>query len=113
MYPPHVSADEWDDLRPGSVTPAKGAVRYRLKPVEVDARQYPDDHDIDLKELCKWCGGHTETRDGKVEIIVPTSRPLKTARPGDYILRHVPGNTFTVVRKPDFSAHYEKVHGYR
>lgn len=113
MYPPHAAYDEWEDIRPSEVSPVKGAVRYRLKPVEVDAREFPNDPNADLKELCIWCCGHIESRDGVRGIAIHTPGHIKFAKPGCVILKHVRTQGFSIVRKEDFTDHYERVHGYR
>jgi hypothetical protein len=76
-------------------------MRYRKKPVVVEARQFdvpPDRLPMALGiELAKWCGGQFKTQlvggaDPRIEI--PTLEGVMTARLGDWIIKGVQGEFY-------------------
>jgi hypothetical protein len=97
--------------------PPKRITRWRSKPVEVEARQLPDDvdwrsdatHDI-AYELAAWCGGDARFayRNGEPvpQIRIATLIGDLRADPGDWIVRGVDGE-FTPVPRGIFAQIYE------
>ena len=82
-------------------------MRYRKKPVVIEARRFTHDNG---EEIAEWCGG-TPIRDPlrRVDFIeIPTLEGRMTARAGDYIIKGVHGEFYPC--KPDiFEATYEPV----
>ena len=60
-------------------------------------------------ELARWCGGHVERTpagdDVVTTLVVPTARGPRTARLGDWIAMHEPGD-FHVFTPEDFAARH-------
>lgn len=89
-------------------------MRYRKKPVVVEARQYVMHRLEDRAELIEWCGaGHTaineEGEEYETEALrIHTAEGMMLAHPGDWIIRGIAGEFYTC--KPDiFVATYEAV----
>lgn len=111
--PPHTDGLNDEDLRPKPSTPSKDSRRYRLKPVEVDVRRFPDEENADLEDLSRWCNGHVETRNGVRGIAIHTRDHLKFASKGCVILRQPYNGKCSILTVEDFEARYERVYGYR
>ncbi len=82
-------------------------MRYRKKPVEIEARRFVHG---DFQAVAKWCGGQVirgvNKRVAWVEI--PTLEGTMRGDVGDYIIRGVQGEFYPC--KPDiFEATYEAV----
>ena len=103
-------------------------MKYRKKPVEIEARQVPKHSDRDDYEnfkyptieyvdeccdLAEWCGGishmmHDEKEKHLDHILIPTLEGDMKASPGDYIIKGVKGEFYPC--KPDiFELTYEPV----
>lgn len=90
-------------------------MKYRKKPVVIDARRFDDeDGETNASDLAAWCGGTIRTALAKptdpasvtTYIDVRTLEGTMTAEPGDFIVRGVKGEFYPV--KPDiFAATYE------
>ncbi len=86
-----------------------GTVKYRKKPVVVEARQFRQP--VDIGELARWCGGewrfeYSPTEHAPQIILIPTLEGTMTAHPGDWIIKGVKGEFYPC--KPDiFEATYE------
>jgi hypothetical protein len=77
-------------------------MRYRKRPVEVDAVRFNGNFD----EIERFCGGDAEYRNG--ELVVATWEGALRASPGDWIIRGVRGEFYPC--KPDvFDVTYEPV----
>lgn len=113
MYPPHHTPRRSDHGHHGRPVSPPSPARYRLKPVEVDARVMPGDPEVDIESVRAWCGGKVEVHDGQVCVVVDTDGPVRVAHPGDYILKRPRSGEVYVVKARDFADHYEKVNGYR
>lgn len=82
-------------------------MRYRKKPVEVNAWQIDAMDYDDMTDLLGWCGGRAVDHDGYV-MVIPTLEGDMYAAPGDWIVQGVAGEFYPC--KPDiFAATYEKV----
>lgn len=78
-------------------------MKYRKKPVEVEARIYTRSG-LEAEEVAKWCGG-TQTSDG---CEIQTLEGTMLADYGDYIIKGVKGEFYPY--KPDiFELTYDKV----
>jgi hypothetical protein len=79
-------------------------MKYRKKPVVIEAEQYPLDASLlKVQRLIQWCGG---ARAGK-GIIIHTLEGDHLASPGDYIIQGIQGEFYPC--KPDiFEATYEE-----
>lgn len=80
-------------------------MKYRKKPVVVEAQQFDPANDYD--EACSvvsWCGG-TATDVG---CVIPTLEGITVASPGDFVIKGVHGEFYAC--KPDiFAKTYEAV----
>jgi hypothetical protein len=85
-------------------------VKYRKKPVVIEARQLTQDN---MEEIAEWCNGGT--REIKISnppkpkaLEIYTLEGIMDAWEGDYIIKGVKGEFYPC--KPDiFKATYEKV----
>ena len=78
-------------------------MKYRKKPVEIEARQFTDSRD--WMDVVQWCGGALGS-DGRLEI--STLEGVMKAEIDDWIIRGVQGEFYPC--KPDiFEATYEAV----
>lgn len=87
-----------------------GTQRFRKKPVEIEAWQYPANPSVyDNARLHRWVnenGGETQVT--KVGNAIVTLEGLMIVSPGDWIIRGVQGEFYPC--KPDiFAATYEAV----
>jgi len=83
-------------------------MKYRKKPVVIEARQLGNDYDEDV-DIMRWC--HGEPCDSDETLVLFQIRTLEgplLAREGDWIIRGVKGEFYPC--KPDiFIATYEAV----
>lgn len=78
-------------------------MRYRKKPVVIEARQYTR-NGLKAEAVAKWCSGE-QTDDG---LIIHTLEGDHLANYGDFIIQGIQGEFYPC--KPDiFEATYEKV----
>jgi hypothetical protein len=78
-------------------------MKYRKKPVVIDARQYTR-NGLDAEKVAEWCGGD-QTDDG---CIIHTLEGDHLASYGDWIIKGVKGEFYPC--KPDiFEQTYEPV----
>jgi hypothetical protein len=85
-------------------------MKYRKKPVVIDAIQFIDDADIilDIQEFTGLDPLTVSYKEGKVGIIIPTLEGEHIATEGDFIIKGVKGEFYPC--KPDiFEQTYEKV----
>lgn len=84
-------------------------MKYRKKPVVIEARQYAGPGAHDAIDIARWCGGEIRVSTlGPPEFVIPTLEGNHTASPGDWIIRGVKGELYPC--KPDiFAATYEAV----
>lgn len=88
--------------------------KFRKKPVEIEAMQFPADPDThalsgEVEAFDAWLlrnqGDHICRYEGKA-LIIPTLEGEMTANPGDWIIRGIRGELYPC--KPDiFAATYE------
>lgn len=86
--------------------------RYRKKPVEIEARQFPqgavgDEH----YRLATWCGGELSdhfTEGPRIEITTIHGEKA-IARPGDWIVPEPQAGRFYPIKDDIFQATYEAV----
>lgn len=86
-------------------------MKYRKKPVEIEARRLGRDYDEDC-EIVRWCGGRAiGPEDGYGEhamVAIDTLEGTMAANHGDYIIRGVQGEFYPC--KPDvFEQTYDPV----
>lgn len=87
-------------------------MRFRKKPVEIEAMQFSPENGADL---ARWCGGRykadakpSDPSDVAHRLLIPTLEGTMTAQPGDWIIKGVKGEFYPC--KPDiFDATYEPV----
>src|SRR4051812_39705453 len=81
-------------------------MKFRKKPVVIEARQLGIDYDEDCAVM-RWCGGTAIMEgDNGALFTVPTLEGPLTARTGDWIIRGIQGEFYPC--KPDiFAATYE------
>jgi len=81
-------------------------MRYKKKPIEIEARQLDMDN---REELAEWCGGWTYYSSSNVPVLlIETLEGDMTANIGDYIIQGVHGEYYPC--KPEiFEASYEMV----
>lgn len=81
-------------------------MRYRKKPVVIEAKQFRADNGPSLAE---WCGGTwfpSVSGNTQPLLVIPTLEGDHQARPGDWIIRGVQGEFYPC--KPGiFAATYE------
>ena len=85
-------------------------MKFRKKPVIVEAYQYTGLNPRIHAEASEFVGSVLEVRDhdGKPCLVIPTLEGEHIASPGDWIIRGVQGEHYPC--KPDiFAATYEKV----
>ena len=88
-------------------------LKYRKKPVVVEAMRFYADHLV-MAEVAHWCGGRigSETKasdhtDVAYWIDIPTLEGVMQARPGDYVICGVQGEFYPC--KPEiFEATYAR-----
>lgn len=83
-------------------------VKYRKKPVVVDARQITSPSDLlGVSGIAAWCSGYAAIEDpGPIYLIIPTPEGNMRANIGDWVIRGVAGEFCPC--KPDiFEATYE------
>ncbi len=79
-------------------------MRFKKKPVEIDAWQFHGLHAID--SMPSWAAGVTMDRAGSPNLFIHTLEGEMQASPGDWIIRGVKGEVYPC--KPDiFTATYE------
>jgi hypothetical protein len=85
-------------------------VRYRKRPVEIEAHRFDPDFDsAEIAELADWCGGRIGGHDAPA-IFIQTTEGTMRADIGDWIIRGVAGEFYPC--KPGiFDATYEPVIG--
>ena len=78
-------------------------MRFRKRPVEIEARLFDPGQDYDVAcEAVAWCDG-SATDEG---CEIPTLEGVMLAQPGDWIIRGIQGEFYPC--KPDiFAATYE------
>ncbi|MDQ0270742.1 hypothetical protein [Cytobacillus purgationiresistens] len=85
-------------------------MRYRKKPVEVEAIQFTDDADS-ITQISDFADNVLVVRysnSDTTELVIDTLEGLMSAQVGDYIIRGVAGEFYPC--KPDiFEQTYEKV----
>jgi hypothetical protein len=84
------------------------AGRYRKRPVEIEAMQYPGLRELaDARRVFEWLDAHgAEHSHGDGGMLIHTLEGMMLARPGDWIIRGVKGEFYPC--KPDiFDATYE------
>lgn len=86
-------------------------MKYRKKPVVIDAFQLPALEDDNMDPFFAWCeevgfDNFTSERDGTMAI--ETLEGTMTASPGDYIIKGVAGE-FYPCRADIFDKTYERV----
>ena len=83
-------------------------MKYRKKPVEVEARQLTETNAI---ELSRWCDGficYPEEHNFDITIMIDTLEGAMMARLGSYIIKGVQGEFYPC--KPDiFEATYDEI----
>lgn len=82
-------------------------LRYRKKPVIIEAKKLTEDNMLDVKE---WCNGELiPNRPAcRYDLAIKTLEGIMQADIGDYIIKGVQGELYPC--KPDiFEATYEKV----
>lgn len=89
-------------------------MRFRKKPVEIEARRVPSQssyHDIEpdeIVELSQWCGGTPWIPSDGAYIEIHTLEGVMRANEGDWIIQGVQGEFYPC--KPDiFDTTYEPV----
>jgi hypothetical protein len=86
-------------------------MRYRMKPVEVDAMRYPGHHHETVDVLIAfedWFQGHGGIGRYKGQhLYINPRESVEIADPGDWIIRME--NTFRVCKHDVFDASYERV----
>lgn len=94
-------------------------MRYRKKPVEIEAEQWPDDGDTSYDALCQRAKIHRWIKDngGKTQVVnhmgdiysaIITLEGEMRISSGDFVIRGVQGEFYPC--KPDiFEATYEPV----
>lgn len=81
-------------------------MKYRKRPVVIEARQLGVDYDTDC-DIIKWCSGRA-IDEGNAIVAIPTLEGVMRADVGDYIIQGVKGEFYPC--KPDiFLATYEVV----
>ena len=87
-------------------------MKYRKKPVVIEARQLTED--ADWHDIAEWCAGtlvnreEADTGDYCTELVIWTLEGTMRADAGDWIIRGVKGEFYPC--KPDiFAATYEAV----
>ena len=99
-------------------------MKYRKKPVEIEARRVPDlyeegdtrsivDYVHECVDLATWCGGVSHMMDlpegvPQYGIYIPTLEGTMCASPGDWIIKGVQGE-FYPVKGTVFTGTYESV----
>ncbi len=84
-------------------------MKYRMKPVVIEARQLTGDYDADLAVMA-WCGGEFPHEDFQDEMLfyLPTLEGEMVANTGDWIIQGAAGEFYPC--KPGiFEATYEVV----
>lgn len=88
-------------------------LKYRKKPVVVEAMRFYADHLV-MTEVAHWCGGRigseakaSDHTDVAYWIDIPTLEGVMKAHLGDYIIRGVEGE-FYKCRSDIFEATYEQ-----
>ena len=86
-------------------------MKYRKKPVVIEARQFVEENG-NPDDIAAWCGGRVDNNlghpSGKVALVIPTLEGEMTAQYGDYIIKGVQGEFYPC--KPDiFAETYEPV----
>jgi hypothetical protein len=86
-------------------------VKYRKKPIEVEALQLVEGSG-DPHDVAKWCGGRVVNNfghpSGKVAIAIRTLEGEMTAQYGDWIIKGIKGE-FYPCKSDIFEASYEPV----
>lgn len=90
-------------------------MRYRKKPVEIDAIQWLGGEGDATDALCQWCGGRyrsvgkpSDPTDVAEWIEIPTLEGVMRASVGDWIVRGIRGE-FYPVKDSIFCDTYEEV----
>lgn len=87
-------------------------MKFRKKPIIVEAVQLPYSTHWEWPEIAKWCGGSVvvkgPTDDRRQAIAIPTLEGTMYASLGDWIIRGVKGEFYPC--KPDiFEETYEEI----
>jgi len=83
-------------------------MKYRKKPIEIEARHHNSGVVGMMENLAKWCGGRVAYHLTPAAIIIPTLEGEMRADFGDWIIRGVQGEYYPC--KPDiFEMTYEQV----
>ena len=89
-------------------------LKYRKKPVEIEAMRFYADHLV-MTEVARWCGGRINSEakasdhtDVAYWIDIPTLEGVMKASPGDYIIKGVQGE-FYPIKEAIFLETYERV----
>jgi hypothetical protein len=74
-------------------------VRYRKKPVEIEARQFNGSKFTEALEMAEWCSGEVEivegvSNDKRYVVAIPTLEGTMFASAGDYIIKGVRGEFY-------------------
>jgi hypothetical protein len=83
------------------------AVKYRKKPIVIEARQLGRDYDEDC-DIADWCGGRAvgEDEGDTALVVIETLEGVMVGNVGDWIIRGVQGEFYPC--KPDiFEETYE------
>lgn len=83
-------------------------MKYRKKPVEIEAYRLTEDNAI---KLSKWCGGvicYPEEHNFDITIMIDTLEGTMSARLGSYIIKGVKGE-FYPCKADIFEATYDEV----
>lgn len=87
--------------------PARTIMKYRKKPVVIEAEQFTDENKNRAYNFVR-CTCSTDFEDGKPILKIQTLEGVMTARLGDWIIKGVNGEFYPC--KPDiFAATYEPV----
>lgn len=79
-------------------------MKYRKRPVVIEARQFEPLSELDAEDVAAWCAGEL-TGEG---LEIHTLEGVMLARPGDYVIQGVQGE-FYPCRADIFEATYEPV----
>jgi hypothetical protein len=82
-------------------------MRFRKRPVEVEALQHSLDFDR-AREICEWAEGAIGMENGDGSLSISTLEGTMKAMPGDWIIKGVKGE-FYPCKNEIFLATYEPV----
>ena len=89
-------------------------LHYRKKPGVIEAMWFYADEMV-MGEIARWCGGRVRSEakssdptDVAYWLEIPTLEGVKTARPGDYVIKGAQGE-FYPCKSDIFESTYERV----